>query len=486
MKTIILPLIRKEISLNSKTRNMVKNLRYALSANFFVLIIAVILNIFLPKYFSIKTYSYWQLYLFYLNYIGFFHFGWLDGIYLEYSGDTYDKLNKKKISTFFWAHLCFQMIILLILILIINFISAEEKYEVLLLTILAMIISNMRTFVLVILQATSRIKEYSQIAKNDRFILLILIIVYILTKGDNFAVLILFDIISKLIITVIGIYFIRDAIKIKPYSFKVVVPDFKRQLISGSSIMLSTIITGLITGVLRIFIENNWNIDTFGKISFTLNISNLFLIFIGSISIVVFPIIKRSDDYFLKNFYLNFRNLIVPICYASLLFLFPIKIILSHFLPEYSDSIFYSGIIFPTVVFEIRLNLLVYNYLKNFKEEKVILLVNFVTLIFSVFLSSITVYVFKSLLLSMVVLLICSVIKCILAEMYLAKYIQVKLDRKITFDIIMTTSFVLLNIFQPVIIGAVEYLLIIIIYLINQKKEIMESFYQIKNIIKNQ
>ncbi len=35
-------------------------------------------------------YSYWQLYFLYLTYIGFFHLGWIDGIYLKYGGLEYN------------------------------------------------------------------------------------------------------------------------------------------------------------------------------------------------------------------------------------------------------------------------------------------------------------------------------------------------------------------------------------------------------------
>lgn len=44
-------------------------------------------------------YGGWQLYLFYFYYTGFFHFGWLDGMYLRYGGSNYEDLNKTLYGT---------------------------------------------------------------------------------------------------------------------------------------------------------------------------------------------------------------------------------------------------------------------------------------------------------------------------------------------------------------------------------------------------
>ena len=75
-----------------------KNIKYAVSANFVVLGISVLLNMFVPKILGVTEYSYWQLYVFYTSYVGFFHLGWLDGIYLKIGGQDYDELNKNKLG----------------------------------------------------------------------------------------------------------------------------------------------------------------------------------------------------------------------------------------------------------------------------------------------------------------------------------------------------------------------------------------------------
>ena len=48
----------------------------------------------MSKLIGVEKYGYWQLYLFYTSYVGFFQLGWNDGIYLRYGGEDYNNLDK--------------------------------------------------------------------------------------------------------------------------------------------------------------------------------------------------------------------------------------------------------------------------------------------------------------------------------------------------------------------------------------------------------
>ena len=57
------------------------NLVVAFFAQLISLILSCITSLILPKVFSTMSFSYWQLFIFYTTYVGFFHFGLNDGIY---------------------------------------------------------------------------------------------------------------------------------------------------------------------------------------------------------------------------------------------------------------------------------------------------------------------------------------------------------------------------------------------------------------------
>ncbi|WP_249630235.1 hypothetical protein [Streptococcus uberis] len=63
-----------------------KNLLAAFSAQGVSLLISILMSLFVPKILGITEFSYWQLFIFYIGYAGFFHFGYNDGLYLKLGG----------------------------------------------------------------------------------------------------------------------------------------------------------------------------------------------------------------------------------------------------------------------------------------------------------------------------------------------------------------------------------------------------------------
>ncbi|HFR3408373.1 TPA: hypothetical protein ACHU7V_001771, partial [Streptococcus suis] len=100
-----------------KIFNILKNFGYVISSNLLTLIVSSVVILILPKVIGVNEYGYWQLYTFYLTYIGFFHFGWCDGIYLKFGGENYSDLDKKYFASQVSSFIIFQSIISLLSII---------------------------------------------------------------------------------------------------------------------------------------------------------------------------------------------------------------------------------------------------------------------------------------------------------------------------------------------------------------------------------
>lgn len=74
---------------------IIKNFSYTLTSNIIAFLISALVTFIVPKVLGVENYSYFQLYLFYVSYTGFLHFGWADGIYLRYGGKYYEELDRK-------------------------------------------------------------------------------------------------------------------------------------------------------------------------------------------------------------------------------------------------------------------------------------------------------------------------------------------------------------------------------------------------------
>lgn len=207
--------------MNEKAKKLFKNLNYTITANFLVLGISIILNLIIPKFIGLTEYSYWQLYIFYSGYVGFFHFGWIDGIYLKIGGEEYGNLNKSNLGTQFRYLFLFELFLAVLVSIYAHYFVFDINRKVIWFSIAFMlIIANLRYFILFILQSTNRIKEYAQLSRNDRYIYLVTSMIYLGSGGRNFIILVFLDVISKLLITFWGIYSIKDIIFSKERNLK--------------------------------------------------------------------------------------------------------------------------------------------------------------------------------------------------------------------------------------------------------------------------
>lgn len=471
--------------MNVKAKVVIKNLYYTVAANFITLAISVLLNLFVPKLLGVKDYSYWQLYVFYASYVGFLHFGWVDGIYLKIGGSEYEDLDKKSLGSQFWYLMIMEVIISTFIIVgsIITG-SSSNKSLILVLTAIVSVVTIAKTFILYILQSTNRIKEYAQLSRGDRYLYVLFLAVYFFLGGRNFYWLIILDIFSKFIITVWGTMRISDMIFLKKVNkYKNVLPDILDNINIGSKLMLSSIAGMLIIGSIRFFVEKRWTIETFGKLSFTLSISNMFMTFINAVGVVMFPLLRRTNQKKLPNLYIVLRDLFVPLTYSFLLFYVPCKLILGTWLPEYNESLIYMGILFPMVIYEGRMSLLLNTYLKTLRKEKTILMVNILTLLVTLSLSIFVVFFIGNLYLTVGLIIFSLALRCILAETFLNHFLNVNLFKSQILETLLTIIFIISNVYfnnwESLFIYSAAFGLFIVI----KRQSIKKSFTNFRNLL---
>ena len=210
-----------------------------------------------------------------------------------------------------------------------------------------------------------------------------------------------------------------------------------------------------------------------GKISLTLSISNLLLIFINAIGIAIFPMLRRTDEKKLASIYEVIRNILMILLFAMLIIYYPLKVILSNWLPQYNEGLIYMAVLFPICIYEGKMSLLINTYFKSLRQEKTILFINIISLCISVICSIITINIFKNINLVVISIVFLLGFRCILAECILAKKIKVKVVKDIVF--IVTAWNVKL------IISTVIYFIAYLIYVVSKKNKIIDIFRLFKN-----
>jgi len=466
--------------------NFIKNFLYTVTSNLLSLLVSAIVILFVPKLVGVEQYGYWQLYLFYTSYIGFLHFGWNDGIYLRLGGKDYDKLNKGLYFSQYYMLMVLQVCLGIFLIIMgYVFDVSPQKLLIIQATSLCMIIVNTRYMILYILQATNRIKPYAQITIVDRIVYVSLIILLLLLRKCEYQLLIAADLFGKGISLILAMYICKDIV-FRP--FRDLIFNFSEVFLNiqaGIKLMFSNIAGKFIIGFVKMGIEFSWDIVTFGKISLTLSVSNLVMLFIGAIGTIMYPVLRKINENSLSEIYVMGKTLLTAFLYALLFLYYPMKVMLSAWLPEYSEGLMYMGILFPIIIYEGKMSLLVNTYFKTLRRENLMLLVNIISLIVSGILTLILTIFFKSLVLSMVAIVFLHAFRCTVSECFLSKILKVRIIKDVIIDCLLTILFIMLfwNIdsISALAIYSVGYLL----FFVFKRREIYLSFYSLYNLVKN-
>ncbi len=423
-------------------KNLFKNISYTLLGNLISLVIATMVTFVLPKVLDVEPYSYFQLYLFYISYTGFLHFGWADGIFLRYGGDYYEKLDKAKFSGQFWLFTAFEALVSVLLCAAGYFLVEDSaKSLVLVLTGVSVVIQLPRTLLQYVLQCTNRIREYSVLVVVEKVVYAGLTAAVLLLGNRGFAAVAIADLAGKLFSLAFAVYYCRDILQTKPEGLSLAVKEAVYNISVGIQLMLANIASLLIIGMVRMAVEDQWDVTTFGKLSLTMSISNLLMIFIRAVALVMFPMLRRTEPDKLATIYSTVRSgLMIPLL-GMLVFYQPLVAVVSAWLPRYADSLRYMALLFPMCIFESKSSMLIETYLKALRKEKWVMAVNVTTLALSACLTLITVYVLCNLDLAVVSIVLLLAFKCVLAEALLSRKLAVGVAGDIAQELILVALF---------------------------------------------
>lgn len=472
--------------LNKRAVNFVKNFSYTLSSNFINMIVSALIVFIVPKLFGVEEYGYWQLYLFYSSYVPLLQFGWTDGVHLRYGGARYNELDKRLFFSQFIILMFVQILLGMIIWICSNiFIFDHNKIFIFKMIAIFLIIINVRYLFLQILQATNKFKIYAQIIIMDRLLFVILITLILVFGVRDYELLILVDIIGKFISLLYSIIKCRDIVFLRLSSFYFSLNEIFLNISAGIKIMIASTASMLIIGVIRLGIERTWDVSTFGKVSLTLSISNFIMVFIYAMGKILFPTLRRIEQEKLPNIYSIIKTFLMVILLGVLILYYPINILLSNWLPQYADSLKYMALVFPMIVFEGKMALLINTYLKTLRREKLLLKINLLSLLFSTLISFITIVLVRNLDLVIMSIVIILAFKCILAEILLSRIINVPVYRDIIFEVTMVSIFICAGWYFSSWLSIILYLLAYSMYILVKRQDIKSTVKNLGVLLKN-
>ena len=462
-------------------KGIINRISFALISNIVGFLVSTIVVLIVPKFIDVSQYAYFQLYIFYVGYIGFINLGWPEGIMLRFGGKKYDELDKEGLKT---EITCFSILtsiigLILILISLFNYNNVDSKF-VWIGVGLCIMIYLPRAFMQVLLHMTNRVNEYSVSIIIEKLVYFFIVIGLLFANKKQYPFYIIAELIGRFFALIYIAYQTRDILTTKGRKIVNQVKEIIINIRVGIKLMLANLAGLFIIGIVRQCIGLKWDIETFGKVSLTLSISNMLIVFIRAVAIVIFPILKRMKESELPTLYRKIRLSLVTPLFALLILYYPAKEILCIWLPQYAESLYFMAILFPICIYECKTSLLIETYMKTLRMEKKLLIVNVITVAVSFVLSMFSIFMLEDLELGVLTILIVVAFRCIVSELLLSQRINIGIFKDIVIETALVISFVFCNWKIGGILGVILYICIFIIFIILNRKDIMHMINLLK------
>ena len=460
-----------------------KNIKYAAIGYIVNLIFSLLMTLIMPKILGVQQFAYWQLFIFYTSYVGLFHLGLSDGVYLRYGGMDVDEINCRLIDNQFKLLLA----ILVCISIGITFIGSLKICEidrvyVLFYAGVYLVFANVEWFWGYVYQALNHTNIYSISVIFSKCFFFILTFILVCIKQNTYKMLISSYIISVMLSCAYLLYKRNIFSVSQPISRNTVLREYGVNVRTGISLTISNTVSKLIIGSCRFFVDVEYGVITFSMFSLAITVTNFVIQFITQISMVVFPILKKLQGNVVKEIYIMLCETISCILCGLLCCFFPLRFFLEYWIPEYSVAVEFLEVLFPICIFEGKMYLIYNTYLKVFRKERGLLILNLITVVLSIVLSYIGVKTFKQVIVVVVCLVIVIMVKSLMANIYLSKIMKTKYDRTIWMEIILSSCFIILNTCTKNIVGCISYSILVSIYIICCKDSLKNSYRKIVKI----
>lgn len=439
------------------------------------MLLSVLQTLIVPKLLGVEQYGYWQLYIFYVSYVGFFHLGLSSGVYLTTGGQTREEMDKSSIKSQMIFGATYQTVMAVVIVLLAGFLqSGEERIFVVVMTGIYLVLQNLATFMMNELQCMNETKKSSYSTIIERLAFLFPLITLLVLRVDVFYPYVLAYTASTVVQLAYCAWNLKDFWAAGWLGFGNAARLSWASIKIGFPMMLANVMSMLILGIGRFFIDARWGIETFGRLSLALSLVSFFLAFVSQASMVLFPSLRQASGDEIRRFYRIARDamgLLFPGVYALY---FPMVWLLGLWLPDYSGTFVYLIFLLPICVFDSKFNITGVTYFNVLRRERVMLAVNVVAAFASFTLTLVSVYLVDSVFATIASMTVVIVARGLWTERYMNRLVGVRGSLIASTELLLTVEFVGLAYFLPSLLAFLVYAASYVAFLFVFHRELSE------------
>lgn len=431
-------------------RAILQNMSVAFLAQGVSMCLSILQTLLVPKVLGVEQYGYWQLYIFYISYVGFFHLGLSSGVYLATGGQTRDEMDKSSIKSQMIFGATYQTCMAVTIILLSQCLNVGyERTFVVVMTAVYLVLQNLATFMMNELQCMNETKKSSYSSIVERIAFLVPLLFFLTLRIRTFEPYVFAYTASTIVQLLYCSWHLREFWFAPFLGMRKAAQLGWESIKIGFPMMLANIASMLILGIGRFFIDAAWGIETFGKLSLALSLVSFFLAFVSQASMVLFPSLRQADKGEVRSFYKAARDamgLLFPAVYALY---FPLAWILSMWLPEYASSFVYLILLLPICVFDSKMNITGVTFFNVLRKERVMLAVNAVAAGTCFVMTLVSVYLLRSVFAVMASMTLVVAARSIYSENYMNRALNVGASKIWICELGLTVEFIVAAFILP-------------------------------------
>lgn len=377
-------------------KSSIKSFLSVLSSNIYNLAIGIVLGFIIPKLLGPTDYGYWSVFTLYISYAGLLIIGLADGLYLNYGGYEYEKLEKDKIRSYYYVMLVYLIALVIIFNIVISFIEMTYDYRVIFRFLsIGSFLTCINSFLILINQATARFKIYSFANIIPKTVIGIATIFIVIIHNTYYVVPIIGNILGLIISNLYLAYNSKEIILGRPKWTEEVFNGIITNISAGLSLTIAGVASMLMMGFGKIIIERKLGAEALGYYSFAFSLTSIFTQVIYAISTVIYPLVKRKKGE-IDSIFSVIDNSIIAFSGIILLLYYPCRFLLNILFKDYSNGFACVLYLFPIVVCDARIILTYSSKFKIERKERTLLYVLLISISINAIITVILFSIFKS------------------------------------------------------------------------------------------
>ncbi len=465
-------------------KKFLKNIVFVIISNALTVLAGILTGFFIPKMMGKFDYGYYKTFTLYVGYVGLFHFGFVDGIYLYFAGRKYDSLSKEKFRFYTRFLVMLEAIITLIGVIIFMMLYKHDFSIIVLMVSLNLFAINMTTYYEFISQTTMRFKQLS-IRSIIKTILTVISVVTLFLLNKYMDYTITYYIYTIIVVTINYILMIwymisyRELTFGKANKFKDEKDNIKLFFKRGIPLLITNLVFQLIFIIDQQFVNIFFDTETYATYAFAYSMMNLITVATNAISTVLYPTIRVMTEESVTKSYSKINSYLLVFVALCLAAYHPLVFVVNNFLTQYNESLIILRIILPGVLVSSSISVIKYNCYKKFDLINKYFIKSLFILCLAIVANTVVYFVFKNTItISMVSIGVC-LMWYIITEYYFIKKYKVQWLKNFVFMLFIIGFFYgatyVSNVYISLAIYLVGAFLLILIFYFKEIKELIKK-----------